>query len=235
MRFGGRFLRVMVMMVCGAALAGCVAGTSLSPEVAGRYAAGTDGGFAMAAVPPGYLTERNRRVMVAYTGPEPVGTIVIDPYARYLYLVTGPQRAYRYGVAVGIEGRNFAGSAAIRRKAEWPSWTPTANMLRTNPKEYRPYAKGLPGGPPNPLGARALYLYQGGRDTYYRIHGTQELSAVGKATIAGCIRLFNQDAIDLYNRVPMGAQVKVRSRAESIALEGPMVDDANGYAVPAKG
>jgi len=71
--------------------------------------------------------------------------------------------------------------------------------------------------------------------TFYRIHGTQELSAVGRATIAGCIRLFNQDAIDLYNRVPMGAQVKVRSRAESIALEGPMVDDANGYAVPAKG
>ncbi|NUB46009.1 L,D-transpeptidase [Fertoebacter nigrum] len=235
MRLGSKLKRVIVMMACGVVLAGCVAGSNLSPEVARRYAAATDGGFAMAAVPTGYLTERNRRVQVAYTGPEPVGTIVIDPYARYLYLVTGPQLAYRYGVAVGTEGRNFAGSATIRRKAEWPSWTPTANMLRTNPKEYGPYAKGLPGGPPNPMGARALYLYQGGRDTFYRIHGTQELSAVGKATIAGCIRLFNQDAIDLYSRVPMGAQVKVRTKAESIALEGPMVDDANGYAVPAKG
>ncbi len=82
MRFGGRLLRVMVMMACGAVLAGCVSGTSLPSDVARRYAAGTDGGFAMAAVPPGYLSERNRRAMVAYAGPEPVGTIVIDPYAR---------------------------------------------------------------------------------------------------------------------------------------------------------
>ncbi|EEW24618.1 L,D-transpeptidase [Rhodobacter ferrooxidans] len=221
-------------MLFALALAGCVTGSAnLSADVARHYAAAVDGGFAMAAVPRAYLTERNRRVTVAYTGPEPVGTVVVDPYARYLYLVTGPQRALRYGIAVGEQGRNFSGSAVVRRKQHWPSWTPTPNMIRTNPELYAPYARGLPGGPPNPMGARALYLYQGGRDTFYRIHGTQESSAVGKATVAGCIRLFNQDAIDLFDRVPLGAQVKVRSAAESQRLEGVLRQGADGYLVQA--
>jgi len=216
-------------------LAACVPVTNLPADVARRYGAGTDGGFPMAAVPAAYLTERNRRQVVTYTGPEPAGTIVIDPYARFLYLVTGPQRALRYGVAVGTQGRNFSGQAVIRRKAAWPPWTPTANMIRTNPEFYAAYAKGLPGGPPNPLGARALYLYQGGRDTYYRIHGTQELTAIGKATVAGCIRLFNQDAIDLYTRVPVGARVKVRTPAESRRYEGVVKDGPDGRLVQVSG
>lgn len=208
---------------------------SVPPEVAARYAGKTDGGFQIAPVPAAHLAPRNQRVTVAYTGPEPVGTIVVDPYARFLYLVTGPQKALRYGVAVGWQGRNFAGNATIRRKVEWPSWTPTANMIRTNPELYAPYARGLPGGPPNPLGARALYLYVGDRDTYYRIHGTQETSAIGKETVAGCIRLFNQDAIDLFGRVPQGAHVKVRTEAESQRYEGTLREGADGLLVQVSG
>ncbi|MDR5654962.1 L,D-transpeptidase [Ruixingdingia sedimenti] len=212
------------------ALTGCIEAPAqgLPPDVAARYAARVDGGFTVHAVPAAHLPPRNRRVTVAYTGPERPGTIVVDPHARFLYLVTGPQRAFRYGIAVGWEGRNFAGTAAIRRKAVWPSWTPTANMIRMHPEHYAPYARGLPGGPPNPLGARALYLYRGGRDTMYRIHGTQETSAIGHDTIAGCIRLFNQDIIDLYDRVPMGAPVKVRSMAESLRLEGRLAEGPDG-------
>lgn len=218
-------------LLMAALLAGCVAGPSLSPEVTRRYAAAVDGGFAMAAVPAPYLNARNQRVTVAYTGPEPVGTVVVDPFARYLYLVTGPQRALRYGIAVGEQGHNFSGTGVVRRKAVWPPWTPTPNMIRTQPQFYAAYAGGLPGGPPNPMGARALYLYQGNRDTFYRIHGTQEASAVGKETWAGCIRLFNQDAIDLYDRVPNGALVKVRTAAESQRYEGVVRNGPDGYLV----
>jgi lipoprotein-anchoring transpeptidase ErfK/SrfK len=217
-------------------LAGCAAmDTATGGAVPARYGGFTDGGFPVYPVPAVYLTARNRRVEVAYTGPEAPGTVVVDPHARVLYLVTGPAHAFRYGVAVGWEGRNFAGSAVVGRKAEWPPWRPTANMIRQNPELYRPYAAGLPPGPPNPMGARALYLYRGGRDTFYRIHGTYEASAVGKATVAGCIRLFNQDAIDLYDRVPAGSRVRVRTRAESLALEGAFDEGPDGYLVPRPG
>lgn len=226
-------LRGLAATALALPLAGCGAAPARPPpDIAGRYGGVEDGGFRIAAVPPAYLTERNRRVTVAYTGPEAAGSIVVDPFARVLYLVTGPERAFRYGVAVGWEGRNFAGAGVVGRKAVWPPWRPTANMIRQNPELYAPYAAGLPGGPPNPLGARALYLYQGGRDTFYRIHGTQEMSAVGKATVAGCIRLFNQDAIDLYGRVPVGARVRVRGAAESLALEGRLAEGPDGYLRP---
>jgi hypothetical protein len=105
-------------------------------------------------------------------------------------------------------------------------------MIRTQPETYAQYAGGLPGGLSNPLGARAMYLYRNGRDTYFRIHGTIQNASIGHATSAGCIRLFNQDAIDLYNRVTNGTRVKVRSLEESLALEGPFMDDAFGRAVP---
>ena len=139
----------------------------------------------------------------------------------------------RFGIAVGRAGTGFAGSGTIRRKAAWPSWTPTANMVRTEPELYGPVRNGLPGGPQNPLGSRALYLYQGGRDTLYRIHGTLDPSSIGKATSAGCIRLFNQDILDLYDETPLGTAVKVRTRAESAALEGPLSETPDGYLVPA--
>jgi hypothetical protein len=128
---------------------------------------------------------------------------------------------------------SFRGNGVIGRRAEWPYWQPTANMVRTRPDLYAAYAGGLPGGLENPLGARALYLYRGGRDSMFRIHGTSDSASIGHATSAGCIRLFNQDIIDLYNKVPGGTFVKVRTEAESLALEGPMMDSAYGHLVPA--
>ncbi|MDO5632505.1 MAG: L,D-transpeptidase [Paracoccus sp. (in: a-proteobacteria)] len=202
------------------------------------YQARTDVGpkgepIEIAAVRQGYLNERNRRQQVPYNGPEPKDTIVVDPYARVLYHVLGNGQAMRFGVAVGRAGRGFSGDATIRRKAAWPSWTPTANMVRTEPELYYNVRHGLPGGLQNPLGARALYLYQGGTDTMYRIHGTMDPSSIGKATSAGCIRLFQQDIMDLYDELPLGAPVKVRSQAESLRLEGPMIETPQGYMVPA--
>ncbi|MFC7703071.1 L,D-transpeptidase [Plastorhodobacter daqingensis] len=191
------------------------------PQVVPGYEAIQDGDILIPAVPPQYLDPINRRQQVAYNGTERPGTIVVDPHAKFLYLVTAPGEAMRYRIAVGREGRGFRGSATVGRKAEWPAWTPTANMIRTDPDIYGPYRAGMSGGLENPLGARALYLYRNGRDTMYRIHGTNDVASIGNQTSAGCIRLFNQDILDLYDRVPRGAQMRVRSEAESRRLEGP--------------
>lgn len=212
--------------------------TAVSSVASGEYAARTDSGpngepVEIHAVRKAYLTERNTRQRVAYNGSEAPGTIVVDPYARFLYHIIAPGEAMRYGVAVGKQGLTFQGNANINRKQAWPRWTPTANMVRTQPELYGPLRNGLAGGVDNPLGSRALYLYQGGRDTMYRIHGTMDPSSVGKATSAGCIRMFNQDIMDLFNEIPTGTRVKVRTRAESVALEGDLVEMPNGYLVPA--
>ncbi|MEO1141367.1 MAG: L,D-transpeptidase [Pseudomonadota bacterium] len=145
---------------------------------------------------------------VRFRGYRP-GMIVVDPRNHFLYLTGRFGRARRYGVGVGRAGLAFKGSATIARKAEWPSWRPTDNMIRREPKKYLKYAKGLPGGPNNPLGARALYLYKGKRDTYYRIHGTNQPSSIGRSVSAGCIRMFNDHVEDLYERVPIGTKVVV--------------------------
>ena len=137
------------------------------------------------------------------------GTIVVDPKNHFLYLMLGFGKARRYGVGVGKAGLAFKGTAIIKRKAEWPRWTPTANMIRRNPGKYAKYAGGVPGGPKNPLGARALYLYKGNRDTYYRIHGTTQPWSIGRSVSNGCIRMVNAHAIDLYERVPKGTKVIV--------------------------
>lgn len=184
-------------------------------------------------VNPAYLKDRNVRQRVAYNGPEGPGTIVVDPYARFLYHVLPGGEAMRYGISVGTAGKGFVGTGTIKRKVSWPSWTPTANMVRNNPELYGPLKGGLKGGLDNPLGTRALYLYKGGRDTLYRIHGTMDPSSIGKATSAGCIRMFNQDIIDLFEEVPMGTRVVVRSEAQSAALEGPLNSTPDGYLEPA--
>lgn len=215
------------------AACGATPPTTSAPDVVPGYEGIQDREFFIQPVESRYLADGTARSEVAYTGPEAAGSIVVDTHSRKLYYVLGDGRAMRYSIAVGRAGLAFAGNGYIGRKEEWPSWTPTANMIRTRPDLYAAYAGGLPGGLINPLGARALYLYRGGRDTYFRIHGTADNSSISRATSAGCIRLFNQDAIDLYNRVTIGTRVHVRSLDESIAIEGPYMDDAYGRAVPA--
>ncbi len=214
-------------------LAACAgAPTSKEPPVVPGYEGVQDGEFFIEPVPAKYLYDGNRREEVAYSGSEAPGTVVVDTYSRKLYLVGEGGTATRYPIAVGREGLSFRGTGVVGRKAEWPSWQPTRNMVRTRPDLYAAYAGGLPGGLMNPLGARALYLYRGGRDTMFRIHGTSDAASVGHATSAGCIRLFNQDILDLYGKVPHGARVKVRTEAESLAIEGPQMTDAYGRVVP---
>jgi len=149
------------------------------------------------------------RQEVSFGGPYRPGTIVVNIAERRLYLVQPGGRALRYAVGVGREeALNFRGAAVIGRKAEWPRWTPTASMIARLPN-YADYVGGMPGGLDNPLGARALYLYRADKDTHFRLHGTNEPTTIGTAVSSGCIRLFNHDIIDLYNRVPLGAPVVV--------------------------
>jgi lipoprotein-anchoring transpeptidase ErfK/SrfK len=158
-------------------------------------------------IPPEY-----RRHEVRFEGPEPPGTLVVIAAQRFIYLVTSPGRALRFGVAVGREGAAWKGDAVVGRKARWPTWTPTVNMRKRNPK----LPVQVKGGPENPLGARALYLYQNGLDTLYRIHGTNEPWSIGKAASSGCIRMLNEDVFELFGSVPVGTRVVVRSRAQRL-------------------
>jgi lipoprotein-anchoring transpeptidase ErfK/SrfK len=150
-----------------------------------------------------------RRTEVDYPTSQPAGTVVVDTPARRLYYVLGGGRAIRYAVSVGREGLELRGNAYVGRKAEWPTWTPTANMIRREPAKYGPLAGGMPGGPNNPLGARAMYLYRGGNDIHFRIHGTNQPQSIGYAMSSGCIRMLNHDVIDLYSRVSTGDKVVV--------------------------
>ena len=196
------------------------------------YEALEDGGFAIPAVDVRLMADGYQRTEVVYTGAEKPGTIVVDTYARKLYLVQDGGLATRYGIAVGREGLSFKGAGIIGRMEKWPAWTPTANMVKTRPDLYLEYAGGMSGGLDNPLGARALYLYRNGKDSNFRIHGTLDNNSIGHATSAGCVRLYNQDVMDLFSRVKMGAKVKVRSFDESLAMEGAFMEDAYGRAVP---
>jgi lipoprotein-anchoring transpeptidase ErfK/SrfK len=190
-----------------------------------NYAALRSERFPLDAVDLGRLDPRYRRQEVRYETAEPAGTIIVDTPARFLYLVSGNGRAVRYGIEVGREGFGWSGSATIARKAEWPKWTPPAEMVARDARTA-PYAAGMPGGPENPLGARALYLYKDGRDTLYRIHGGGRPGSLGKATSSGCIRLLDHDVIDLFSRVPIGTRAVVLpdpllSRAPSGAADQP--------------
>ena len=151
------------------------------------------------------IPERFRARVVPVQPGLPVGSIHIVPETFNLYFVLPGDQAIRYGVGIGQEGLYWTGSAVIGRKAEWPSWTPTPEMIERNPGAYAKYAGGMPGGPGNPLGARALYFYQGERDTAIRVHGTFEPGSVGSSVSNGCFRMYNSHVIDLYDRVPLGA------------------------------
>lgn len=149
-----------------------------------------------------------RPLVVNYPTREAPGTIVIDTRRRFLFLVLGDGRAKRYGVGVGRWGFGWSGIATVGRKAKWPDWHPPAEMVERD-REAAKWADGMPGGPSNPLGARALYLHQGNVDTLYRIHGTREPSTIGRAVSSGCVRMLNADVADLFERAPVGTKVVV--------------------------
>ena len=142
------------------------------------------------------------------------GTIIVDPHGRFLSFVEEDGKAIRYGVGVGRDGFRWAGHAYVGWKKSWPTWTPPPAMVAREPQLVK-FSKGMEPGLHNPLGARAIYIYRDGRDTMYRLHGTNEPRSIGKAVSSGCIRLFNQDIIDLYDRVRPGARIVVLTEAQS--------------------
>ncbi|MBZ9896561.1 MULTISPECIES: L,D-transpeptidase [unclassified Mesorhizobium] len=145
---------------------------------------------------------------VEFTGYE-AGTIVIDTSARRLYLVESSSTARRYAIAVGREGLQFKGTVAVGDKQEWPRWIPTLDMQKREPKHYAQYKDGMPGGGQNPLGARAIYLYDGKKDTHLRIHGTIAPQSIGTSASNGCFRMMNEHVMDLYSRVKVGTKVVI--------------------------
>ncbi|OQP85088.1 L,D-transpeptidase [Rhizobium rhizosphaerae] len=192
-------------------VAGC-SQTTPSPFIqtsALNYGPIADEKFPLPAMPLDKIAPELRRQEVAYLAPYKAGTIVVDTGARRLYYILGEGRAMRYGIGVGRAGYALSGNAYIGRKAEWPSWTPTPNMIRRDPHKNLRYAAGVPGGLNNPLGARAMYLYRGGNDTMFRIHGTNQPWSIGQAMSSGCVRMLNHDVIDLYERAKVGGQVIV--------------------------
>jgi len=178
------------------------------------YAAIHDDKFNVPAVDLKRVGKAFLRAEVDYSTNEAPGTIIIDTQAHYLYHVLAGGRAMRYGVGVGREGFVWAGTANIHSKQEWPDWYPPKEMIERQPELKKKMSTlqsgvGMHGGPGNPLGARAMYLWQGNKDTLFRIHGTVEPWTIGKSVSSGCIRMINQDVMDLYQSVEIGAKVIV--------------------------
>jgi lipoprotein-anchoring transpeptidase ErfK/SrfK len=196
---------LFVTALSALALAGCYSGSHLpDPKLSGR-----DAEF-MALAPRADVSSEFDRYLIDYKTDEPVGSIIVDSKAHFLYYVMPGGKAVRYGVATGQDAMGWTGRAYVGAMQEWPRWIPPKDMLERWP-HLQPTADagGLPGGPDNPLGSRALYLYQNGKDTLYRIHGTNEPEKIGQAVSSGCIRMRDIDAIDLYNRVKVGTKVLV--------------------------
>lgn len=194
-----RLSRLILALATLAALAGCTFKGVPEPQVSAR-----DSEW-MAQVRTAQEEPRYARYLIDDPTGEAPGTIVVDTKQRFLYYVMDNKKAIRYGVAVGDEAYGWTGVSRVARKAEWPDWNPPAEM-----KARWPHVRYTKGGPNNPLGARALYLYEGNRDTLYRIHGTNEPEKIGQAVSSGCIRMRNIDVIDLYNRVALNTKVIVR-------------------------
>jgi len=191
--------RVAAVAVLSLTLGACSYETTADPTLSAR-----DTEF-MALVPQATPDKLYSRYLVDNDTGEPAGTIVVETKKRLLYFTLPDGRAMRYGVALGSESFGWTGEAVVHHKAEWPDWNPPAEMMVRWPHVHK-----TAGGPNNPLGARALYLYQDGKDTLYRIHGTNEPTKIGRAVSSGCIRMLNIDVIDLFNRVPEGTRVIVR-------------------------
>ncbi len=213
------------LIACATAPAAAVAAPATG-DTRGLYGPVADkfpiGAVNLSRINPAFL-----RAQVPYASREPAGTIVVDPRRHYLYFINGDGTAMRYGVGVGRQGFAWKGTATINSKQEWPDWYPPKEMLERQPELMKSMKElrsgiGMPGGLRNPLGARAMYLWQNNKDTLFRIHGTTEPWTIGTNASSGCIRMINQDAIDLYNRVTPGARVVVlgSGAANEIAI-GP--------------
>lgn len=206
-----RFIQTGSALAISGLLSACASGNSaetktaeISDAAAAMYGPLPHEQFAIPAIDPQKIEPQFYRQEVRYRTKEQPGTVVVDTKAFYLYLVQPKGRAIRYGVGLGRAGFAWSGRAVIQWKRKWPTWTPPTEMIARQPEleKYSYENGGMPPGLKNPLGARALYIFQGGKDTLYRLHGTPEYWSIGKAVSSGCVRLFNHDIIDLYQRVP---------------------------------
>ncbi len=202
-----RSILVAVGLGLATALAGCTSGGFNT--FSNSYGSKKDAGYQLPSIPIYKVDRKYHRQIVRYDTNEKPGTIIVDTNEKFLYYVMPEGKAMRYGIGVGREGFEWSGTARIALKREWPVWTPPPAMIRRQP-ELAKYRGGMQPGLTNPLGARALYLYNRGGDSGYRLHGTPEWWSIGKAMSSGCIRLMNQDIIDLYNRAEVGAKVIVK-------------------------
>lgn len=196
-------------------LAGCSAVTEGSTKqtteiFSSSYGKSEDAGYALPAIPIKKVDKRFHRQTVKYQTSERRGTIIVDTKTRFLYYVLGNGMAMRYGIGVGKQGFSWKGQAYVAWKQEWPTWHPPKEMAERKPEVARYVDKGMEPGLKNPLGARALYLFnEKGQDTLFRLHGTPEWNSIGTAASSGCIRMINQDIIDLYDRVTPGKNARV--------------------------
>lgn len=230
--FGGLAAAAGMAMV----LAGCAGSTQqmgaahpVDPMVVAMYAEVETEPFPIPSIPVARVDPQYYRQTVV-TPPTIVaapGTIVVDPSNRFLYLVQEGGMSLRYGIGVGRQGFAWSGEAVIHDKQAWPKWFPPPEMQARDEKAAK-YANGMDGGPENPLGSRALYLWQGKKDTLYRIHGTFEAASIGRAMSSGCVRMWNQDIIDLFERVPVGTKVVVLPSADAMPVDAAAPAVASG-------
>jgi lipoprotein-anchoring transpeptidase ErfK/SrfK len=218
---GMRAIGFVVLGIVGLVLGGCMQET-LEPASETGWTARDKQLMSNLPYAQAEIPQQFQRQIVDYTRHEAPGTIVVDEDNKFLYLVQPDHRAIRYGITVGEEAQAWSGIAKINRKAEWPPWVPTASEQ----KRLGPFPAFVTGGPQNPMGARALYLYSNGQDTGYRIHGTNQPEYIGQAISSGCIRMTNENVIDLYNRVKVGTIVVVlkptTDLSSQVAASGPI-------------
>ncbi|MBP1851802.1 L,D-transpeptidase [Rhizobium halophytocola] len=199
-------------------VAGCATtdGSSESAKVETKqifsdsYGTMTDAGYTLPAIPISKVKPQFYRQVVNYPTSERAGTIIVNTRERFLYYILPGNKAMRYGIGVGKDGFAWSGNAYVAWKQQWPSWHPPKEMAERKPSLTKYVKDGMDGGLRNPLGARAMYLFnEKGQDTLFRIHGTPEWNSIGTAASSGCIRMMNQDVIDLYGRVHPGRSSKV--------------------------
>jgi lipoprotein-anchoring transpeptidase ErfK/SrfK len=203
-------VRGVVFLVCGLLLGGCMQSVPVSDA---NFTVRDKRQLANAPYQQAWISPAYQRQVVPFSRKEAPGSIIVDTAARHVFYVMPGGKAIRYGAAVGEHGQDWSGVATVARKEEWPGWTPTADEKR----RLGPLPSHVAGGAHNPMGARALYLYAGGKDTLYRIHGTNQPEYIGQAISSGCIRLTNEDVIDLYSRAKVGATVVVLGPGQNIS------------------